>query len=141
MYNDMAFLSFARKFGGKYGKKLINTDTKTGINAAKQFVDKYGKNLMKTAKKSGINAAKTASKRVVQKTAAATGDLIGNKIADKITSLGKSKNKEKENEANEVKEIYIPPEKRQQIIDDLKLFEACYKNGIPKDYKLIRQHT
>ena len=27
------FLSFARKFGNKYGKKLMNTATKTGINA------------------------------------------------------------------------------------------------------------
>ena len=45
-------------------------------------------------------------------------------IADKITSAGKSKNKEKEkkNEANEIEEIYIPPDKRQQIIGDLKLF-------------------
>ena len=40
------FLSFARKCGGKYGKKLMNTATKLGIDAAK-----------------------TASKRVVQKTA------------------------------------------------------------------------
>ena len=40
------FLSFARKFGDQYGKKLIDTATKTGIDAAK-----------------------TASKRVVQKTA------------------------------------------------------------------------
>ena len=77
---------------------------------------------MDTAKKSGINAVNTASKKVVQKTAEATGDLIGNKIADKITSLGKSKNKEKENETNEVEEIYIPPEKRQQIINELRLF-------------------
>ena len=75
---------------------------------------------MDTAKKSGINAVNTASKKVVQKTAEATGDLIGNKIADKITSLGKSKNKE--NETNEVEEIYIPPEKRQQIINELRLF-------------------
>ena len=45
------FLSFARKFGDKYGKKLMNTATKTGINAAKKFGDKYGKNLMDTAKK------------------------------------------------------------------------------------------
>ena len=44
------FLSFARKFGDKYGKKLMNTATKTGINAAKKFGDKYGKNLMDTAK-------------------------------------------------------------------------------------------
>ena len=72
---------------------------------------------MDTATKTGIDAAKTASKRVVQKTAEATGDLIGKKIADKITSIGKSKEK-----TNKVEEIYIPPERRQQIIDDLKLF-------------------
>ena len=29
------FLSFARKFGDKYGKKVIDTATKTGIDAAK----------------------------------------------------------------------------------------------------------
>ena len=74
---------------------------------------------MDIATKTGIDAAKAASKRVVQKTAEATGDLIGNKIADKITSLGKTKSKEKEDERQE---IYIPPEKRQQIIDDLRLF-------------------
>ena len=82
--------------------------------------------LMDIATKTGINAAKTASKRAVQKTAEATGDLIGNKIADKITSLGKSKNKQKEDEkkdeSNEVEEIYIPTEKRQQVIDGLRLF-------------------
>ena len=72
---------------------------------------------MHTATKTGIDAAKTASKGVVQKTAEATGDLIGNKIADKFTSLGKSKEKTKK-----VEGIYVPPEKRQQIIDDLKLF-------------------
>ena len=92
------FLSFARKLGDKYGKKLIGTTTKTGIDAAK-----------------------ITSKRVVQKTAKATGDLTGNKIADKITSRGKSKEKEK---TKKPEELYIPPEKRQQIIDDLKLFGA-----------------
>ena len=35
---------------------------------------------MDTATKTGIDAAKTASKRVVQNTAEATGDLISNKI-------------------------------------------------------------
>ena len=39
---------------------------------------------------------------MVQKTAETTGDLIENKITDKITSLGKSKNKEKEDKTNEV---------------------------------------
>ena len=75
--------------------------------------------LMDTATKTGIDAVKTASKRVVQKTAAATRDLIGNKIADKITSIGKPKEKEK---TKEIADIYIPPEKRQQIIDDLRSF-------------------
>ena len=94
------FLSFARQLGDKYGKKLLDTATKTEIDAAK-----------------------TASKRIVQKAAEATGNLIGNKIADKITSIGKTKQKEKEKEnTNKQEEIYILPEKRQQIINDLKLF-------------------
>ena len=81
--------------------------------------------LVDTGAKTGIDAAKTASKRVVQKTVEATGNQIGNKIADKITSVGKSKNKDKEEkgETNEIEEIYIPPEKRQQIIDNLRLFQ------------------
>ena len=29
------FLPFARKFGNKYGKKLMDTATKTGIDAVK----------------------------------------------------------------------------------------------------------
>ena len=66
------FLSFARKFNNKYGKKLIDTANKTGIDAAK-----------------------TTSKRIVQKTAEATRDLIGNEIADKITSIGKPKEKKR----------------------------------------------
>ena len=89
------------------------------LSFAKKFRNKYGKKLMDTATKTGIDAANTASKRVVQKTAEATGDLIRNKIADKITSLGKTKSKEKEEEKQE---IYISPEKRKQITDDLRLF-------------------
>ena len=56
---------------------------------------------MDTATKTEIDAAKTASKRVVQKTEA-TGDLIGTKIADKITSTGKPKEKEKTKEIEEI---------------------------------------
>ena len=97
------------------------------MSPARKFSDEYGKKLMDLATKTGIDPAKTASKRVVQETAEKTGDLIGNKIADKITSLGKTKSKEKEKEE---KEIHIPPEKRQQIIDELRLFYTSYKNGM-----------
>ena len=61
------------------------------LSFARKFGDKYGKSLMDNATKTGINAAKSASKRVVQKTAEATWDLIGNKLADKITSADKIK--------------------------------------------------
>ena len=74
---------------------------------------------MNTSTKTGIDDAKTAYKRVVQKNAEATGDLIGNKTADKITSLAKTKSQGKDDERQE---IYIAPEKRQQIIDDAILF-------------------
>ena len=95
-FKSYSFLSFARKLGNKNGTQLMDTATKTGIDAAK-----------------------TASKRVVQKTAEAITDLIVNKIADKINSIGKPKEKEK---TKEIEEIYISLEKRQQIIDDLRLF-------------------
>ena len=58
-------------------------------------------------------------KEQFKKTAEATGDLTGNKTADEITLSGKSKEDDK---TKQVEEIYIPPEKRQQIIDDLKSF-------------------
>ena len=50
---------------------------------------------MDTATKTEIDAVKTASKRLVPKTAEATGELIGNKIADETSSIGKSKEKKK----------------------------------------------
>ena len=87
--------------------------------------NKYSQNLFDTAKKSATDAIKTASKRVIQKTAETTGDLVGNKIADKITSVSK-KTQNKEIQPNEVnneipKERDISPKKRQQTIDKLRL--------------------
>ena len=61
------------------------------LSFAKKYGDKYGKKLMDTATKTGIDASKTASKRVVQKTEQAKGDLAGIKIAYTITSSGKTK--------------------------------------------------
>ena len=83
------FMSFARSMSNKYGKKLVDT--------AKTFA---------------TDAIKTASKRAIQKPAEATGDLIGNKIAYKITSVPKKR--------------YISPEERQKIIDELRLVTQNY---------------
>ena len=64
------FMSFARSMSNKYGKKLVDTATK-----------------------SATDAIKTASKRAIQKTAEAKDNLVGNKIADKITSVSKKSTK------------------------------------------------
>ena len=82
------------------------------------------KKRLDTAKKSTTDAIKPASKRAIQKTAEATCDVIGNKIADEITSV--SKKFPKEFHSQNVDEIEIPKEmyisrKRQQIVDELKL--------------------
>ena len=80
------------------------------------------KNFFIVLKTSATDAIKTASKRVIQKTAEATGDLIGNKIADKIRSVSKISPKELQNDETEApRKRYISPEERQQIIDELKL--------------------
>ena len=76
------FLCFAKNFGNKYGKKLMNTAMKTDTS----FNSKYGKKLTDTAIKTGKDFARIAGKKIVHKSAEATGDLIGNKIADTITA-------------------------------------------------------
>ena len=45
--------------------------------------------LLDHAKQSDTDALQTASKRPIQKTAEATGDLIGTKIADRNTKVSK----------------------------------------------------
>ena len=89
------FMSFPRNFSDKYTKSLMDK----GIDLSKIF-------------------AKTAGKKILKETTKATGDLIGNKIADKITA--KRHNEDEVN--NEIpKEKNISPKERQKIIDELKL--------------------
>ena len=89
------FMSFARNLSDKYSKSLMDK----GIDVSKKF-------------------ANTAGKKILKKTAKATGDLIGNKIADNITSASKKSHNE-EIESNEInneipKERYSSPKERQK---------------------------
>ena len=68
--------------------------------------------------------------KLLQKTAEATGDLIVNKIADKIARVSKKKSTkelhdndktEEDTEITTHKERCISPEERQQIVDELRL--------------------
>ena len=87
------FLSFAKNMG----KNLSNKFSQKLLKFKKHFY---------SAKKSATDAIKTASKRAIQKTAEATSDLIGNKTADKITSISKKSKRElRNNETEEDVEI------------------------------------
>ena len=65
----------------------------------------------------------TTSKRAIQKTTERAGDLIGNKIADKITIVSNfpPQNNSGTNEEENRREIFIPPKLRNKITDDLRL--------------------
>ena len=90
------FMSFARNFSDKCSKSLMDK----GIDVSKKF-------------------AKTDGKKILKETAKATGDLIGNKIADKITSASKKSHDEVNNEIP--KERNVSPKEKQKIIDELKM--------------------
>ena len=83
-------------------------------NMGQSLSNKYGQKLLGSAKKSATDAIKTASKRAIQKTAEATGDLIRNKIADKIISVSKKPSDNNNNDNVELttyknirKDIYL----------------------------------
>ena len=92
------------------------------LSYAKNMSNKYSQKVLHSAKKFATDAIKMVSKKAIR-TTEATGDSIGNKNADKITeSSKKSQNILKADENEEIpKERYISPEKRQQIIDELRL--------------------
>ena len=100
-------------------------------NMGKSLSNKYGQKLLDSAKKSTTDVIKTASKRAFQKTAEATVDLIGHKLADKIKSVSKKpamelhfkelSNNDEDVEIDTHKKRYISAEERQQIIDELML--------------------
>ena len=93
-----------------------------GKNISQNLSSKYSQKPLDHAKQFATDALKTASKRVIQKRAKATGDLIGNKIADRITKVWKTSPRNN-SETNEeiLRERYISPGQRQKITYDLRL--------------------
>ena len=118
------FMSFARDTGNKYGKSIINSKNAKEISdVGKSMKNKYGKKILDNIFSAGKDFAEIAVKKVLTKSAEATGDLIGNKIADRITKSARNKEqKEDDRIMEETQEIIIPPEKRDQIVKDLNLF-------------------
>ena len=69
-------------------------------NIGKSLSSKYCQKLLDSTKRSATDAIKTTSERAIQKTAEATGDLIGNKTADKIRSISKKPSNNNNNNNN-----------------------------------------
>ena len=106
------FMSFARNIGNKHGRKIFDKS----LDVGKSMKKKYGKKILDNSLSAGNDFAKIAGK---------FGNklVIGNKIADRITKSARNKEqKEDDRIMEETQEIIIPPEKREQIIKDLKLF-------------------
>ena len=57
---------------------------------SKNLNGKNSQKLLDHAKQSATDTLKTASKRTIQKPAEATGDLIGNEIANRISRVSKT---------------------------------------------------
>ena len=90
---------------------------------AKVLNNKYGQKLADSATNSAIDAFKIASKWAIQKQVQATGYLVGNTIANKITNISIRPASEPHSNVvnNEIpKERYISPQERQKTIDELR---------------------
>ena len=105
----------------------VNMCKNIGKNVIKNLSVKYSQSVLYHAKKFVTDALKTTSKRIIKKRAEAIGDLIGNKIANRITKVLKiSPQNNSETITNEhdkeiPKERYLSPKEKQKIIDDLRL--------------------
>ena len=94
------------------------------MSFARNLNNKYVQKLVDSSQKSATDVLKIAGTRAIQKTAQATGDLEGNKTADKITSHSKkTANEAHSNDVNNEipKERDISPQERQKIIDELRV--------------------
>ena len=61
----------------------------TSKNISKNLSGKYSKKPLDHTKQSTTDAFRATSKRVIQEAAEATGDLIGQKIANKNTKISR----------------------------------------------------
>ena len=81
------FMSFAKNTGNKYGRKIFDKS----IDVGKNMSNKYGRKILDKSMDAGKDFAKIAGKKILQKSAETTGEMIGNKIANRITRSSRNK--------------------------------------------------
>ena len=102
-------MSFAKHIGNKYSREKIDKSMDVG----KKYGKKFGNKLLDNSISAGKDFTKIAGKKVLTKCAEATRDMIGNKIAEKITRSSRNKaQKEDDRIMEETQELVIPPEKK-----------------------------
>ena len=74
---EQGFMSFAKNIRNKYGRKII--DKRIDVS------NKYGRKVLDKSMDASKDFAKVAGKKVLHKSAEARGEMIGNKVADRIT--------------------------------------------------------
>ena len=126
---DCDFLYFAKNMGKNISKNIsknLSSKYVLGMLTMRQ-------KLLDDAKQPASGRIKNSPKRVIQKSLEATGDLIGNKTADKITKVSKysqQHNSEKARSDHYIEiptERYVSPEETEKNIDKLRLNSIMIK--------------
>ena len=126
---DCDFLYFAKNMGKNISKNIsknLSSKYVLGMLSMRQ-------KLLDDAKQPASGRIKNSPKRVTQKSLEATGDLIGNKTADKITKVSKysqQHNSEKARSDHYIEiptERYVSPEETEKKIDKLRLNSIMIK--------------
>ena len=126
---DCDFLYFAKSMGKNISKNIsknLSSKYVLGMLTMRQ-------KLLDDAKQPASGRIKNSPKRVIQKSLEATGDLIGNKTADKITKVSKHSqqhNSEKARSDHYIEiptERYVSPEETEKNIDKLRLNSIMMK--------------
>ena len=126
---DCDFLYFAKNMGKNISKNIsknLSSKYVLGMLTMRQ-------KLLDDAKQPASGRIKNSPKRVIQKSLEATGDLIGNKTADKITKVSKHSQQHNSEKARidhyiEIPtERYVSPEETEKNIDKLRLNSIMMK--------------
>ena len=81
------FMFFAKNIGNKYGRKIFDKS----IDVGKKMNNKYGRKILDKSMDAGKDFAKIAGKKVLHKSEEAAGEMIGHKIADRLTKSSRNK--------------------------------------------------
>ena len=118
------FFSFAKSTGKSLSGSL-----------SKSTSCKYEQKPLDTTKKSATHALKIASKRAIQKTAEATGDLGGNKTAEKIRKAASKSTHGDLKKSMQIPEPTSIPEKRQKLLLNFDYYNYKY---IGREWRTVR---